>query len=129
VGAVAVDARFGLAAATSTGGLINKSAGRVGDSAQIGAGTYADDAAGAVSTTSHGEGMIRIAAAHTAVAAMGRGESAESAACAVMARLTAKIGSTGGLIAVDHARRWGFARTTETMSWALVTGTRDDVGI
>lgn len=32
-------------------------------------------------------------------------------------------------IAVDHARRWGFARTTETMSWALVTGTRDDVGL
>lgn len=129
VGAVAVDARGALAAATSTGGLINKSAGRVGDSALIGAGTYADDAAGAVSTTGHGEGMIRIAAAHTAVAAMAQGESAEAAARAVMARLSAKIGATGGLIAVDHARRWGFARSTATMSWALVTGARDDAGI
>jgi beta-aspartyl-peptidase (threonine type) len=129
VGAVAVDAHRGLAAATSTGGLINKSAGRVGDSALIGAGTYADDAAGAVSTTGHGEGMIRIAAAHTAAAAMASGESAETAASAVIARLTAKIGTTGGLIAVDHAGRWGFARSTVTMSWALVTGTHDDAGI
>jgi L-asparaginase / beta-aspartyl-peptidase len=129
VGAVAIDARGGLAAATSTGGLINKSAGRVGDSALIGAGTYADDAAGAVSTTGHGEGMIRIAAAQTAAAAMASGESAEAAASAVIARLSAKIGTSGGLIAVDHARRWGFARSTTTMSWALVTGTHDDAGI
>ncbi len=129
VGAVAVDARGGLAAATSTGGMINKSAGRVGDSALIGAGTYADDEAGAVSTTGHGEGMIRIAAAHTAVARMASGESASAAASAVMARLTAKIGTTGGLIAVDHRGRWGFARSTVTMSWALVTGTGEDAGI
>ncbi len=129
VGAVALDARGGLAAATSTGGLINKRAGRVGDSALIGAGTYADDEAGAVSTTGHGEGMIRIAAAHTAAAAMARGESAEVAASLVIARLTAKIGTNGGLIAVDHARRWGLARSTDTMSWALVTATRDDAGI
>ncbi len=129
VGAVAVDTRGGCAAATSTGGMINKSAGRVGDSALIGAGTYADDAAGAVSTTGHGEGMIRIAAAHTAAAAMATGESAEAAASAVIARLSAKIGTTGGLIAVDHARRWGFARSTATMSWALVTGTHEDAGI
>ena len=129
VGAVAIDARGSLAAATSTGGLINKSAGRVGDSALIGAGTYADDAAGAVSTTGHGEGMIRIAAAHTAAAAMAAGESAEAAASLVVARLTAKIGTSGGLIALDHARRWGLARSTVTLSWALVTGTREDVGI
>ena len=129
VGAVALDARGGFAAATSTGGLINKSAGRVGDSALIGAGTYADDEAGAVSTTGHGEGMIRIAAAHTAAAAMASGESAEAAAATVIARLTAKIGTTGGLIAVDRARRWGFARSTATMSWALVTGAHEDAGI
>ncbi len=129
VGAVAIDASGGVAAATSTGGLINKSAGRVGDSPLIGAGTYADDEAGAVSTTGHGEGMIRVAAAHTAAAAMGRGESAEAAATLVLARLAAKIGTSGGLIAVDHARRWGLARSTVTMSWALVTGTRDDAGI
>ncbi len=129
VGAVALDARGGFAAATSTGGTINKSAGRVGDSALIGAGTYADDEAGAVSTTGHGEGMIRIAAAHSASAAMASGASAEAAASAVIARLTAKIGSTGGLIAVDRARRWGFARSTATMSWALVTGAHEEAGI
>jgi beta-aspartyl-peptidase (threonine type) len=58
VGAVVIDRRGDLAAATSTGGLVNKSPGRVGDSPLIGAGTYADNEAGAVSTTGHGEGMI-----------------------------------------------------------------------
>jgi beta-aspartyl-peptidase (threonine type) len=60
---------------------------------------------------------------------MAAGDSAEAAATAAIARLTAKIGTTGGLIAVDHAHRWGLARSTVTMSWALVTGTRDDAGI
>lgn len=55
VGAVALDAQGNLAAATSTGGYTNKKAGRVGDSAVIGAGTYADNATCAVSCTGHGE--------------------------------------------------------------------------
>ncbi|OFV89812.1 MAG: hypothetical protein A3J75_03575, partial [Acidobacteria bacterium RBG_16_68_9] len=58
VGAVAVDATGHVAAATSTGGLTHKLPGRVGDSALIGAGTYADDRAGAASATGHGEAII-----------------------------------------------------------------------
>jgi beta-aspartyl-peptidase (threonine type) len=60
VGAVARDARGGVAAATSTGGVAGKRCGRVGDSAVIGAGTYADDASGAVSATGPGEAIIRL---------------------------------------------------------------------
>src|SRR4051812_6616456 len=67
VGAVARDAQGHVAAATSTGGMVNKLPGRVGDSPLIGAGTYADDEAGACSTTGHGEAMIRVCAAKTAV--------------------------------------------------------------
>lgn len=63
VGAVARDAQGVCAAATSTGGTVGKRAGRVGDSPIIGAGTYADDEAGAVSTTGDGEGMIRLVVA------------------------------------------------------------------
>jgi beta-aspartyl-peptidase (threonine type) len=64
VGAVAVDRAGNLAAGTSTGGLTNKRHGRVGDSPIIGAGTYADNKACAVSCTGHGETFIRYAVAH-----------------------------------------------------------------
>jgi L-asparaginase / beta-aspartyl-peptidase len=59
VGAVALDEHGNLAAATSTGGLVNKRKGRVGDSALIGAGTYADNRSCAVSATGHGELFIQ----------------------------------------------------------------------
>ena len=79
VGAVARDAAGGTAAATSTGGMINKRVGRVGDSPLIGAGTYADDAAGAISTTGHGEGMIRLGVAASPPLTMGGDVPAEEA--------------------------------------------------
>jgi len=64
VGAVALDKNGNLAAATSTGGMLNKRRGRVGDSPIIGAGTYADNRVCAVSATGHGEFFIRAAVAH-----------------------------------------------------------------
>ena len=64
VGAVARDARGGVAAATSTGGTSGKHPGRVGDSPLIAAGTWADDATAAISCTGDGEAIIRIALAH-----------------------------------------------------------------
>ena len=68
VGAVALDANGMVAAATSTGGLTNKLAGRVGDSACIGHGTIADAATGiAISCTGTGEAFIRSSAAHSLV--------------------------------------------------------------
>src|SRR5690606_33555440 len=70
VGAVARDARGHVAAATSTGGMVDKLAGRVGDSPIVGAGTYADDASAACSTTGHGEAMIRVCLAKTVTDAL-----------------------------------------------------------
>uniref|UniRef100_A0A8C6SDR6 Isoaspartyl peptidase/L-asparaginase n=1 Tax=Neogobius melanostomus TaxID=47308 RepID=A0A8C6SDR6_9GOBI len=60
VGAVAVDAEGNIACATSTGGMLNKMEGRVGDTPCIGSGGYADNSVGAVSTTGHGEAIMKV---------------------------------------------------------------------
>ena len=120
VGAVARDDRGHVAAATSTGGMVNKRVGRVGDSPLVGAGTYADDEAGACSTTGHGEAMIRILAAKTAVDGM-RDALPEASARAAMAHMHARTAQTGGVILVGRDGALGLARTTRTMSWAAVS--------
>lgn len=100
VGAVALDQAGHVAAATSTGGLTGKRPGRIGDSPLIGAGTYADDRAGAVSATGSGEIFIRAVAAHEICARMRlSGEEAQAAADAVIAELGA-LGGSGGVIVV-----------------------------
>ncbi len=101
VGAVALDARGRLAAATSTGGMTNKRWGRVGDSPIIGAGTYAD-ARCAVSATGWGEFFIRAAVAHDICARVeyGRQALAEAARTVIMETIPA-LGGDGGVIAID----------------------------
>ena len=102
VGAVALDAHGHLAAAVSTGGLTGKRPGRVGDSAVIGAGIYANDLSCAVVATGTGEHFIRTAAAHDVHARMlYRGLSLQEAAPDVVFGELLRIGGRGGLIAVD----------------------------
>lgn len=129
VGAVARDRDGHVASATSTGGMMNKRAGRVGDTPIIGAGTYADDRAGAASATGHGEGAIRIGVTRLVAFHMGAGIPAERATRAAIEELDARIGVTGGVIAIDRDLRWGFARSTATMSWALADEAGDEAGI
>ncbi len=101
VGAVACDSNGNLAAATSTGGMTNKKFGRVGDTALIGSGTYADNAACAVSCTGHGEFFILGVTAFDVAARMKyKGLDLQTAADETLARLT-EIGGDGGFIAVD----------------------------
>lgn len=103
VGAVAVDMNGHVAAATSTGGLTGKRWGRIGDAPLIGAGTYADDRACAVSATGAGEYFIRVGVAHEICARIRLGgESAQAAADAVMAEVAA-LGGSGGVIVVTPA--------------------------
>ena len=100
VGAVARDRDGHLAAATSTGGLTAKRAGRVGDTPIIGAGTFADDASCAVSCTGTGEVFIRYtAAADIAARIRYRGDTLAAAAHSVITEL-ADHGGDGGLIAL-----------------------------
>ena len=110
IGAVAVDAHGHVAAATSTGGLTAKRWGRIGDTPLIGAGTYADDRAAAISATGSGEFFIRSAAAHELTARMRMlGEDLHTALDAVLADI-AQLGGKGGLIAVSPSGEaaWGF---------------------
>jgi beta-aspartyl-peptidase (threonine type) len=100
VGAVALDTKGNLAAATSTGGMTGKRWGRVGDAPLIGAGTYADNRACAVSATGWGEFFIRVGVAHEICARLRMaGAKAQAAADAVMADV-ARLGGDGGVILV-----------------------------
>lgn len=103
VGAVALDRDGNIAAATSTGGMTNKRYGRVGDVPIIGAGTYADNAACAVSATGHGEFFIRTVVAHEIAALMKyAGKSLDDAANDVVMEQLVKIKGEGGVIAIDQ---------------------------
>jgi beta-aspartyl-peptidase (threonine type) len=120
VGAVARDARGSVAAATSTGGLTNKAAGRIGDSPLIGSGTYADDDGGACSFTGRGEAAIRLALAKTAADAMRSRVPPEEAARAAIRAVGARLAAPGGVILADRSGALGWARNTETMTWAAI---------
>ncbi len=124
VGAVALDVCGRLAAATSTGGLVNKLPGRVGDSPLVGAGTLAESGVCAVSATGAGEYFIRFAAASEVRARMRYGrESVESAARAVIAELEAH-GGRGGLIAMDSSGAIAMPFSTETMLRGSASATK-----
>lgn len=112
VGAVARDTSGHVAAATSTGGLTGKKWGRVGDSPIIGAGTYADDRAGAISCTGAGEYFIRLSVAHEIAARTRLGvEDMQAATNALIDELSI-LGGKGGVI---------FAPAIGTAGWAFNT--------
>lgn len=116
VGAVALDAKGHLAAATSTGGMTNKRPGRVGDSPLIGAGTYADDRSAAVSCTGTGEMFIRVAAAYDVCARMRYAQATlEAATRQVVMDVLPAIEGRGGLIAVDAQGHIALPFNTEGM--------------
>jgi L-asparaginase / beta-aspartyl-peptidase len=113
IGAVAVDSRGHVAAATSTGGLTAKQWGRIGDSPLIGAGTYADDAA-AISATGSGEYFIRTVAAHSVAVRVKAGATVQTALDAVLADISS-LGGKGGMIAVTPDGDAAFGFTTPAM--------------
>lgn len=102
VGCAALDKNGNLAAGTSTGGMTNKKYNRIGDSPIIGAGTYADNATCAVSSTGHGEFFIRYVVAHDIAARMAYGnQSFQEAANEVVKQKLVEKGGAGGIIGVD----------------------------
>lgn len=130
VGAVAMDRQGNLAAATSTGGMNAKPAGRVGDSPVIGAGTYADNASCAVSATGDGEYFIRASVARMICARVQmQGMSAEQAAQATLDEVKA-LGGTGGVIVLSHDGSVAQSMNTEGMFRGRADATgRRTVGI
>ena len=116
VGAVAADRDGRLAAATSTGGILQKLAGRIGDSPLPGAGLYAADDACAVSASGHGEAIMRAVAAHEVVAGVRHG--GQALAEAVQTAL-GRIHGPAGLIAVGPGAQPAIEFNTEVFHRAV----------
>ncbi len=125
VGAVALDGKGNLAAGTSTGGTYAMLPGRVGDSPIIGAGTYAENVAGAVSCTGAGEYIMRRALAKELCMLMSDVAPVSAASKALKGIL--KIGGQAGLIALDRQGRFTLAHTTEYMAGGYAKGKRIQV--
>jgi beta-aspartyl-peptidase (threonine type) len=125
VGAVACDAAGRVAAATSTGGIVGKRSGRIGDTPLPGAGTFADDAAGACSATGSGEHILRFGLARHACDLMRAGVPAMHAAEAAIAAFGARVQGRAGLVLVSTRGEAGIARNTETMSYAIARAGSD----
>jgi L-asparaginase / beta-aspartyl-peptidase len=120
VGAVALDTSGNLAAATSTGGTVNKTPGRVGDSSLIGCGGYADNRSAAASLTGWGEPIMKLVLGKWAVdrvPQLGPEQTAQDA----IAYLYARLHGHGGMILLGPDGRFGIAHNTPSMAWALCT--------
>jgi beta-aspartyl-peptidase (threonine type) len=145
VGAVAIDSKGALFAATSTGGTCCKLPGRIGDSPLIGCGCYADSEAGGVSSTGYGEAIMKVVMAKSAVDRLR--ESSESTTAAqpaatvrtvgrsttdapstramqvaeqTIAELARRTQATAGLILLDREGNPGFAFNTPRMAYGYV---------
>lgn len=121
VGAVALDRQGTIAAATSTGGIAGKLPGRVGDSALIGGGTYADSTLGAASCTGDGEAIIRVVLARRALEYLKEADDADYAARVAVDLLVEEGGGNGGLILLDWRGRAGWAYSTPLMPVAWMS--------
>jgi len=121
VGAVALDAHGNLAAATSTGGTLNKTPGRVGDSSLIGCGCYADNLSAAVSLTGWGEPIMKLVLGKWATDRVAAGTAPDIAAREAIAYLFNRLGGHGGIILLAPDGRFGLAHNTPAMAWGLAT--------
>ncbi|XP_076017052.1 isoaspartyl peptidase/L-asparaginase isoform X2 [Genypterus blacodes] len=118
VGAVAVDKDGNVACATSTGGILNQMEGRVGDTPIIGSGGYADNNVGAVSTTGHGEAIMKVTLAKLILFHMEQGQSVEAASDLALAYMKTRVQGLGGVVTVDPHGHWAARFSSNQMVWA-----------
>lgn len=118
VGAVAVDMDGNIACATSTGGMINKMEGRVGDTPCVGCGGYADNKIGAVSPTGHGEAIMKVTLSRLVLFHMEQGKTPEEASDLALAYMKERVDGLGGVVVVDHNGTWAARFSSLQMSWA-----------
>ena len=129
VGAVALDSHGNLAAATSTGGTLNKQPGRVGDSSLIGCGCHADNQSAAVSLTGWGEPIMKLVLGKWAVDRVEAGRSPLDAANEAIAYLYRRMNGHGGIILLGPDGRFGIAHNTPQMAWGIQTAEGSCTGI
>jgi beta-aspartyl-peptidase (threonine type) len=129
VGAVALDRTGNIAAATSTGGTLNKAPGRLGDSSLIGCGCYADNLSAAVSTTGWGEPIMKLVLAKWTADRVAAGNLPEWAAQEAMNYLKQRLNGHGGIIVLNAHGQVGMAHNTPRMAWAFKTVKKEEAGI
>ncbi len=129
VGAVALDRDGNIAAATSTGGTLNKAPGRLGDSSLIGCGCYADNNTGAASLTGWGEPIMKLVLAKWAADRVATGNLPEWASEEAIDYLKTRVNGHGGIILLDAKGRFGIAHNTPRMAWALKTVKEEASGV
>lgn len=129
VGAIALDAGGNIAAATSTGGTLNKAPGRLGDSSLIGCGCYADNLSAAASTTGWGEPIMKLVLAKWTADRIAAGNLPEWAAQEAMNYLQQRVNGHGGIIVLNREGHFGIAHNTPRMAWAYRTMKKQDAGI
>ena len=129
VGAVALDVQGNLAAGTSTGGTLNKTPGRVGDSSLIGCGCYADNLAAAVSLTGWGEPIMKLVLGKWATDRVAAGSTPEFAAREAISYLFNRLGGHGGIILLGPDGRFGIAHNTPAMAWGLAAPSGLETGL
>lgn len=121
VGCVALDVHGNLVAGTSTGGTTGQPQGRVGDTALVGCGLYADNRLGACSTTGDGESIIPVVLAKTAIDALAGGRHPDEAARQAIDTLVERIEGEAGCILIDRQGRVGWAYNSQDMAVAYMT--------
>jgi beta-aspartyl-peptidase (threonine type) len=129
VGAVALDRDGNIAAATSTGGTLNKAPGRLGDSSLIGCGCYADNESAAASLTGWGEPIMKLVLAKWAADRVAAGNLPEWVSQEAMNYLKSRVNGHGGIIVLDAKGRIGISHNTPRMAWAYQTTKRAEAGI
>jgi beta-aspartyl-peptidase (threonine type) len=129
VGAVALDRDGNIAAATSTGGTLNKAPGRLGDSSLIGCGCYADNLSAAASTTGWGEPIMKLVLAKWTADRIAAGNLPEWSAQEAMNYLKQRVNGHGGIIVLNRAGHIGIAHNTPRMAWAYKTVKKQEAGI
>jgi len=120
VGAVALDKHGNFAAATSTGGVAGKMVGRVGDTPIVGCGAYADNNYGAVSSTGHGEKIMKIVLAKEVINFIAQGCSAQEAADKGIKLIWERLKGRAGVIVIDKNGNIGISYNTPRMAYAYV---------
>jgi len=129
VGAVALDRQGNIAAATSTGGTLNKAPGRLGDSSLIGCGCYADNESAAASTTGWGEPIMKLVLAKWTADRIAAGNLPEWSAQEAMNYLKQRVNGHGGIIVLNREGHVGISHNTPRMAWAYKTVSRQDAGV
>lgn len=127
VGALAVDGAGHMAAANSTGGLLLKLPGRIGDSAILGAGIYADENS-AAAATGIGEQAMRLIVSKAACILMGR-TSPISAAKTIVTSAYGYFGPGMGMITLNRNGNYGIAHNTRNLCWAIVAHHKSEQGV